>query len=125
LWNGDIHASDLRDIAKSNYPFQTERMVLMEMSFFGWVGSALFTLCYGPQIYQTYRTKQVHDVSLVMWLIQWVAYSSCLVYAVSIDAQPMIIGYSLGWLMTAWWLELYRQYRHISIWITTQIGVGD
>ena len=78
---------------------------------FGWIGTVLFTCCYGPQLYRTYLTKQVHDVSLVMWLIQWVAYSSCLVYAISIKAEPMIIGYSLGWLMTAWWLELYRQYR--------------
>jgi uncharacterized protein with PQ loop repeat len=77
----------------------------------GWIGTILFTGCYVPQIYRTYLTKQVKDVSLVMWLIQWAAYSCCLVYAVSIQAKPMIIGYCLGWLMTAWWLELYRQYR--------------
>jgi uncharacterized protein with PQ loop repeat len=81
---------------------------------FGWIGTVLFTLCYIPQIYRTYLTKQVNDVSLVMWLIQWVAYTSCLIYAVSIHAMPMIIGYCSGWLMTAWWLELYRQYHTIS-----------
>jgi uncharacterized protein with PQ loop repeat len=81
---------------------------------FGWVGTILFTICYIPQIYKTYLTKQVHDVSLVMWLIQWVAYTSCLVYAVTIHAAPLIVGYSIGWLMTAWWLELYRQYRKID-----------
>ena len=85
------------------------------MELFGWLGTVLFTLCYCPQIYRTYKTRQVQDVSLGMWLLQWAAYSSCLVYALSIKAQPLIMGYSLGWLFTAWWLELYRQYTHKSL----------
>lgn len=80
---------------------------------FGWIGTVLFTICYIPQIAKTYRTKDVKDVSLNMWLIQWVAYASCWIYAYSIKAYPMLTGYSLGWLMTAWWLELYRQYHKI------------
>lgn len=85
------------------------------MELFGWLGTVLFTLCYIPQIYRTYLTKEVKDVSLVMWLIQWAAYTSCLVYAVCIKAQPMIIGYCLGWTMTAWFLELYRQYSRSTV----------
>jgi len=81
---------------------------------FGWIGTILFTVCYIPQIYKTYLTKNVHDVSLVMWLIQWAAYTFCWIYAYTIQAIPMLVGYSLGWLMTAWWLELYRQYHKID-----------
>jgi len=80
------------------------------MELFGWIGTILFTMCYLPQLYRTYKTKDVKGVSLVMWLIQWIAHSSCLIYAISIKAFPMITGSCLGWLMTAWFLELYRQY---------------
>lgn len=80
------------------------------MELFGWIGTILFMVCYIPQLYRTYQTKQVKDVSLVMWLIQWVAYTSCLVYSIAICNKPFMFGYSIGWLMTSWWLELYRQY---------------
>lgn len=81
------------------------------MDIFGWIGSLLFILCYIPQIHKTYLTKEVKDVSLVMWLVQWVAYTSCLLYAIVINSKPLMFGYSMGWLMTAWFLELYRQYK--------------
>jgi len=80
---------------------------------FGWIGTVLFMLCYIPQIAKTYKTKVVTDVSLGMWTIQWIAYTSCLIYAVTIQKTPLIVGYSIGWLMTAWWLELYRQYKKV------------
>lgn len=82
------------------------------MELFGWIGTILFTSCYIPQIYRTYQTHEVKDVSLTMWIIQLAAYTSCLVYAFTLKAQPLIMGYSLGWLFTAWWLELYRQHHN-------------
>jgi uncharacterized protein with PQ loop repeat len=81
------------------------------MEYFGWAGTVLFILCYMPQIYSTKISKSVGGVSLLMWLVQWAAYSCCLVYSFSIMAKPLIFGYSMGWLLTAWWLELYRQYK--------------
>ena len=81
------------------------------MDYFGWLGSMLFIFCYVPQIWRTYRLKHVEGVSLGMWLIQWAAYTSCLAYSIAIQAKPLMFGYSIGWLMTAWFLELYRQYR--------------
>jgi len=78
---------------------------------FAWIGSCLFILCYIPQIAKSYLTKSVGDVSLVMWLIQWAAYTSCLGYAVYYKLSPLIFGYAMGWLMTAWFLELYRQFN--------------
>jgi uncharacterized protein with PQ loop repeat len=83
----------------------------MGNELFGWIGTVLFTICYIPQIVHSYRTKCTQNVSPAMWLIQWVAYTSCLVYAIRIHAAPLMVGYSIGWLMTAWWLELYRQYN--------------
>lgn len=83
----------------------------MEISLFGWIGTILFILCYIPQILNTYRTKDVTGISLGMWLVQWLAYTSCLIYAICLKSFPLMFGYSMGWLMTAWWLELYRQYR--------------
>jgi uncharacterized protein with PQ loop repeat len=81
------------------------------MDCLAWIGSFLFILCYFPQIFKAYSTNSVGDVSLGMWIIQWVAYTSCLGYAVYYRLPPLIFGYSMGWLMTAWFLELYRQRR--------------
>ena len=81
------------------------------MEIFGWLCSVLFMFCYIPQIYRTYVRKSVGDVSLIMWLVQWTAYTCGIAYSLHIQAIPLLFGYSIGWLMTAWWLELYRQYR--------------
>jgi len=81
------------------------------MEYFGWVGTILFMICYVPQIYTTKKARDVSSMSLPMWLIQWAAYSSCLVYAVSIMSEPLMFGYSMGWLLTAWELDLMRQFR--------------
>jgi uncharacterized protein with PQ loop repeat len=83
----------------------------MTIETFGWLGTALFIICYIPQIWHTYKTKSFDGVSLFMWFVQWAAYSSCLVYSLSLKSKPLMFGYSMGWLMTAWYLELYRQYR--------------
>ena len=81
------------------------------MELFGWLGTCLFIICYMPQIYKTKKTKSVGDVSIGMWLVQWGAYTSCLVYSITLNALPLMFGYAMGWLMTAWWLELARQYK--------------
>lgn len=78
------------------------------MESFGWIGTVLFMVCYIPQIVKGY-TSTLIGVSLWMWIIQWAAYTSCLVYALFLKSTPLIFGYSMGWLMTAWFLELYRQ----------------
>ena len=81
------------------------------MEILAWIGSCLFIICYIPQIVKAYVKKTVGDVSVGMWLVQWAAYTSCLWYAVYYKLSPLIFGYAMGWLMTAWFLELYRQYR--------------
>ena len=81
------------------------------MELFGWLGTCLFIVCYGPQIYTTKKRKSIGGVSVMMWFIQWAAYTSCLIYSIIIQAPPLMFGYAMGWLITAWWLELARQYK--------------
>lgn len=83
----------------------------MTSEVFGWIGTLLFMVCYIPQIVRAYTTKSFNGISVSMWLIQWAAYTSCLVYAITIQSLPLAFGYSIGWLMTAWYLELYRQHK--------------
>ena len=85
------------------------------MELFGWIGTILFIICYLPQIYVTKRDRSIGSVSIGMWLIQWSAYTCCLIYAITIMSQPLMFGYAMGWLLTAWWLELARQYRKPKI----------
>jgi len=87
------------------------------MEIFGWLCSCLFMICYVPQIMRTYQRKEVGDVSLIMWLVQWVAYTCGILYSFYIQAVPLLFGYSIGWLMTAWWLELYRQFNGRAKWV--------
>lgn len=81
------------------------------MEWFGWAGTLLFIICYAPQIYKTKKSKSIGGVSVGMWLIQWAAYTCCLVYSIAIKSPPLMFGYAMGWLITAWWLEMARQYR--------------
>lgn len=83
----------------------------MNPEIFGWVGTNLFIACYMPQIWRTYKRHKVGDISLGMWLIQWSAYTSCLVYSFSIGSLPLIYGYLAGWMMTAWYLYLYWRFK--------------
>jgi len=80
------------------------------MEIFGWLGTCLFILCYAPQLYHTKQVKSVGDVSIKMWVIQGCAYLSCLMYSLSIQSLPLMFGYSMGFLITVWWLELARQF---------------
>jgi len=93
------------------------------MEWFGWAGTTLFILCYAPQIYKTKKCKSIGGVSLFMWVVQWSAYTSCLIYSIFLQSRPLMFGYAMGWLITAWWLELARQFRGPKEWKHTAYGV--
>lgn len=83
----------------------------MDMDIFGWITSVLFGGCYIPQIWLTFKSKQVRDVSLAQWIVQFVAYGCGLAYGISLMRWPLIIGYAWGEFCTIVFLILYRMYK--------------
>jgi MtN3 and saliva related transmembrane protein len=82
------------------------------IALLGWVATTCFTACYLPQIFKTFKRKEVGDVSLWQWLIQLLGYSIGFVYGIALNQMPLIIGYACGWFCTVWFLFLYYKYRN-------------
>ena len=78
----------------------------------GWICTSCFTGCYLPQIWKTFKRKEVGDVSLWQWLIQLLGYSIGIVYGFSLGQPPLIFGYIFGWICTTLYLVLYYKYRN-------------
>lgn len=81
------------------------------MEIYGWACSALFAICYMPQLYKTWRTKKVDDVSVGMWVVQLAAYTCGVIYSWQIQTIPLFVGYSYGWLCTFVWLTMWCMWR--------------
>ncbi len=73
----------------------------------GWTATALFTICYIPQILKTYRTKTVEGLSFRLLLISFVANIIAFCYATLINQKPLQVKYSLALLFLAVCLYLY------------------
>jgi MtN3 and saliva related transmembrane protein len=57
----------------------------------GHVGSALSSLTFIPQVYQTWKTKRVKDLNLFMMLIVFISTIIWVIYGVSKNILPVII----------------------------------
>lgn len=79
---------------------------------FGYISALCFSLCYLPQLWKTWRTKQVADISVLMWIIQGMAYSSGLVYGWYLSSIPLVLNYSLGLVYTSIWLCMWYKYKN-------------
>lgn len=61
----------------------------------GYFGSFLTSITFIPQVYKTWKTKSVGDLSLMMMLIVVTSCIVWLVYAVSLMLWPVIIANSI------------------------------
>ena len=69
----------------------------MELStLLGWTATALFTLCYIPQIIKTTKTKTVEGLSFWLLLLQFIGNIIALWYATLIHQSPLQVKYSLA-----------------------------
>ena len=73
----------------------------------GWTATALFTLCYWPQIVKTYKTKTVEGLSFWLLFISFIANIIALCYATLIGQAPLQIKYILALVFLAICLGLY------------------
>ena len=85
----------------------------------GWVATALFTVCFIPQIIKTWKTKTVDGLSFLFLFISFVANIIALAYATLIEQPPLQIKYILAMIFLATCLVLY-----VQIWIKNKAGHG-
>ena len=70
------------------------------MKIIGLIAQFLFIVCYFPQIYQVYKTKQVKDLSILMWVLVTFAYIGMLIYISQYKDIILILGYAIGLVCT-------------------------
>ena len=61
----------------------------------GHIGSALSSLTFIPQVYQTWKSKSVKDLNLSMMLIVFVSTLIWIVYGIGRELLPVIICNSI------------------------------
>ncbi len=59
---------------------------------FGFLAAALTTIAFLPQVIKTWRTKKAEDVSIVMLLMFITGLLFWIVYAIQINALPVLIA---------------------------------
>jgi len=73
----------------------------------GWTATILFTICYIPQIFKTYRTKTVDGLSFRLLFISFLANIIALWYATLIEQPPLQIKYVLAIVFVGACIYLY------------------
>lgn len=63
-----------------------------EKEFFGYLGAFFLTITLIPQIYYSYRTKQMEDISKGFLFIQVLTCSCFLIYGILLEEIPLILA---------------------------------
>ncbi len=79
-------------------------------SLLGWIATFLFSVMLIPQILKTIKTKDTSGVSLLLFVIYFIANVIALIYAFLISQPPLIIKYILALITTIIYLTLYGVY---------------
>lgn len=58
----------------------------------GFVAAALTTSCYVPQVWHTWKTKDVSGISLMMYLTLFAGVSFWLIYGILLGSWPLILS---------------------------------
>jgi MtN3 and saliva related transmembrane protein len=81
------------------------------MEIIGWIVTILFSICYWPQLYRSWKRKKVGDVSVWAWVIQTFGYGLGISYGLWLKQMPLIFGYIHGFLCSILFLCLYWRYK--------------
>ena len=61
----------------------------------GLIAAILTTAAFVPQVYKTWKTKSVDDISLTMYSVLFVGLILWLIYGISLNSLPIIIANSV------------------------------
>lgn len=65
----------------------------------GFAAAFLTTSSFVPQVYKTWKTKEVEDLSLVMYLAMFLGVGLWLAYGIHINSPSMIVANSITLLL--------------------------
>lgn len=77
----------------------------------GFVAAFLTTSSFVPQVYKTWKTKEVADLSLVMYLAMFTGVSLWLVYGIHMNSPSMIVANSVTMLLVMIVIVFKIRYR--------------
>lgn len=58
----------------------------------GFIAAFLTTSAFVPQVYKTWKTKEVADISLVMYLAMFLGVALWLIYGIHLNSPSMIVA---------------------------------
>jgi len=76
-----------------------------------YVAAILFFICYVPQIIKMLKTKEVDDISPIMWALAMIGYSCGLIYFLFHWKFSMVLNYSSGLTCSLIIFVLYYKWR--------------
>lgn len=65
----------------------------------GFIAAFLTTISFVPQVYKTWKTKEVADLSLVMYLAMFAGVGLWLVYGIHMKSPSMVVANSITMLL--------------------------
>lgn len=65
----------------------------------GFIAAFLTTISFVPQVYKTWKTKEVADLSIVMYLAMFAGVGLWLVYGIHIKSPSMVVANSVTMLL--------------------------
>ena len=66
----------------------------MIIDIFGYIGAVLLTLLFVPQVYTTYKTKNIEGLSYIFLILEFFAALNFIIYGFLINSIPIIIANS-------------------------------
>lgn len=82
------------------------------IEFFGWLGSSFLVICSLPQLFKTFRTKNVQGLSFLFLLFWFLGEIFSLMYILfDVSKRPLIFNYLTNTLICFLILIYYIRYR--------------
>ncbi|HSV51216.1 MAG TPA: SemiSWEET transporter [Burkholderiaceae bacterium] len=78
----------------------------------GYLAAGLTTASFVPQAWQTYRTRDVRSISLLMYSVFTLGVTLWLVYGLLLGAWPVVAANTITLLLAASILGMKLKYRH-------------
>lgn len=83
----------------------------MNLDIVGYAAAALTTVSFVPQVWLTWRTRQVDGISLGMYAVFTLGIALWLLYGLLLGAWPLILANSVTLALAATILALKLRYR--------------
>lgn len=80
--------------------------------FIGYLAAGLTTASFLPQAWQTYRTRDVRSISLLMYSVFTLGVALWLVYGLLLGAWPVVVANTITLGLAASILGMKLKYRH-------------